>query len=187
MCTLPIVWVAFSGVGKSLSPQGTGQVEVKENPPSPRLRRWQPKKLGDRFFVGKFWIYPPHPGLPATNWNFLTFCLQGLPKKHTFISPLLFGCVGGGVDPMFGQVPLHQWLMWCWENPIFCWRPDIHHFHFFSVAAELDQWHWQLNPRVCLSGIRDQKCRSLRHLRLAQASRIWIDMDRHTSTYTPEN
>lgn len=81
---------------KSLSPQGTGQVEVKENPPSPRLRRWQPKKLGDRFFVGKFWIYPPHPGLPATNWNFLTFCLQGLPKKHTFISPLLFGCVGGG-------------------------------------------------------------------------------------------
>ena len=99
---------------KSLSPQGTGQVEVKENPPSPRLRRWQPKKLGDRFFVGKFWIYPPLPRIASHQLEFPHFLFAGdPPKKNTllFLHCSLGGLGGGGVDPMFGQVPLHQWLM----------------------------------------------------------------------------
>lgn len=174
MCTLPIVWVAFSGVRKSLSPQGTGQVEVKENPPSPRLRRWQPKKLGDRFFVGKFWIYPlPLPRIASHQLEFFNFLFSGDPEKKThFYLPLLFGWVGGGggLIQCLDNFPLHQWLM-----SDFCWRPIIHHFH---------PSRWQ----SCINGIGSWiQCRSLSHLRLAQASRIWIDMARHTSTYTPEN
>lgn len=147
MCTLPIVWVAFSGVRKSLSPQGTGQVEVKENPPSPRLRRWQPKKLGDRFFVGKFWIYPlPLPRIASHQLEFFNFLFSGDPEKKThFYLPLLFGWVGGGgVDPMFGQFSPTSMV-----DVRFLLATNNPPFSPISVA-ELYQWHWQLNPMPIL-------------------------------------
>ena len=152
-------------------------------PTKPTVAPVAAEKVGGQFFCWEVLDLPPPPRIASHQLESLLGFAGDPEKKQTFICHCFLGG-WGGVDLMFGQFSPTSMV-----DVRFLLATRHPPFSPISVAAELcmaleliQEFVW-VEPEI-------KKGRSFTHLRLAQASRSWIEMDRHTSTCInlhPEN